>query len=221
LLDTPGTTHDAARLLDKLMTMIARHWMLPTVAGFGTAMLALTAVSFAQGGDKKAAPSPKDQPVYGEIHLSTSIGSFRMLEFNDDKPPEGHFEMTFTGTVLVDTTDAVPNPRGLTTKVTVSGKVRKEVSYHGRDVYFGTGKIVVDGGWHALQWFGRDMQAYMKGCGVFRVNGEFDKNLETGFYWYADGKKMDWGTGGNQPTVPASVYAPPKPNIKINGKGGG
>ena len=200
------------------MSMIARRWMMPTLAVFGTAMLTLSAVSFAQGGDKKA-PAPLEKPVYGEMHLSTTIGSFRMLEFNDDKPPEGHFEISFTGTVLVDTTDAVKNPRGLTTKVTVQGNVKKEVSYHGRDVYFGKGKLIVDGGWHALQWFGRDMQAYFNGCGVFRVNGEFDKNLETGFYWYKDGKKMDWGTGGNQPTCPASNYAPPKPTVKINGKG--
>ena len=168
--------------------------------------------------EKKDGPPPK--PDYGVMYLSTSIGSFKMLEYNDDKPPEGHFEMTFTGTVLVDTTDAVKHPRGLKTTITTSGNVRKEVTYHGRQVFNGTGKIVVDGGWHALQWFGRDMKATMNGCAVFRLTGEFDKNLETGYFWYPDGKKMDWGTGGVQPTCPKANYEPPKPTVRINGKGG-
>jgi len=200
------------------MSMIARPWMLLPAALFGAAFFSLSALSHAQGDKKGAAPIPK--PDYGVINLSTSIGSFKMLEYNDDKPPEGHIEMSFTGTVLVDTTEAVKNPRGLTTAIQTSGDVRLEVNYHGRKVYHGKGKIIVDGGWHALQWFGQDMKATFNGCGVLRLSGEFDKNLETGFYWYADGKKYDWGTGGNQPTVPQANYGTAKATVIVNGKKG-
>jgi len=192
--------------------------MLLSVAVAASALLSLGALSHAQGGKKSAAPPPK--PDYDVFNLQTKIGSFKMLEFNDDKPPEGHFEMSFTGTVLIDTTDAVKNPRGLTTQVKTEGNVKKELNFHGRDVYFGTGKIIVDGGWHALQWFGRDLKASFNGCAVFRLAGEFDKDLETGYYWYKDGVKHDWGTGGMQPTVPESVYGVRNPTVKINGKKG-
>ena len=199
------------------MSMHARRWMILPVAVAAIAICSLGAMSFAQNGSKTKAPLPK--PDYDEFNLTTKIGSFKMLEFNDDKPPEGHFEMSFTGTVLIDTSEAVANPRGLKTTVHTEGNVKKEVSYHGRDVYFGTGKIVVDGGWHALQWFGRDMVGKFLGCGVFRLNGEFDKNLDTGSYWYKNLKKQDWGTGGMQPTVPESKYTVENPTVKINGKG--
>jgi len=192
--------------------------MLLTVAAAGTVLFSLSALSSAQDGSKKpAGPPPK--PEYGDFFMATKIGSFRMLEYNDDAMPEGHFEMTFTGTVLVDTDKAVKHPRGLTTTVQTQGDVKEELDYHGRKVYHGTGKIIVDGGWHALQWFGRDMNAKFNGSAVVRLTGEFDKNLETGYYWYKDGKKFDWGTGGMQPTVPMANYGIKNPTIKINGKG--
>ena len=179
--------------------------------------LCLCQASIAQSDKKSAAPSEK--PAYGVMHLKTGIGSFKMLEYNDDKPPEGKLEMTFTGTVLVDTSEAVKHPRGLTTKITTVGDVRNEMNFHGRKVYFGKGKIIVEGGWHALQWFGQDMEATFNGSAVFRLNGEFDKNLETGSYWFdGDPKRMDWGTGGNQPTCPPLKFVVDKPKIQINGK---
>ncbi len=163
---------------------------------------------------------PSGKPQYGEFNMSTKLGSFKMLEYNDDGQPEGHFEMNFTGTVLIDTSEATKHPRGLTTTIKAEGAVIKELSYHGRVVYHGTGKLIVDGGWHALQWFGRDLTAKFNGHAVFRLAGEFDKDLETGYYWYSDGKKNDWGTGGNQPTCPKTVFGVQTPKIKINGKGG-
>ncbi len=162
---------------------------------------------------------PNIKPDYGQFNMTTRVGSFKMLEFNDQNQPEGHFEMTFTGTVLVDTSKAVPHDRNLKTVVHTSGNVKFEKSYHGRDLYFGTGKIIVDGGWHAIQWFGRDMNASFFGTGVMQLTGEFDKDLNTGQYWYSDGKKLDWGTGGQQPTVPQTVYGGAKSTVRINGKG--
>ena len=129
--------------------------------------------------------------------------------------------MNFTGTVLVDTSVAVKHNRNLATTIKTEGKVKKELDFHGRQVFFGTGKIIVDGGWHALQWFGRDMTAKCNGYGVFRLNGEFDKNLNNGYFLYYDAsQKKDWVTGGNQPTVPESTFKM-TPKVKINGKASG
>lgn len=153
------------------------------------------------------------------MHLQTRIGSFKMLEYNDDLQPEGKLEMSFKGTVLVDTNESVKHPRGLKTRITTIGAVRNELNYHGRRVFHGTGKIIVEGGWHALEWFGQDMEATFNGSAVFRLNGEFDKDLNTGTYWF-DGapKKWDWGTGGNQPTCPPMNFTAPKAKVKVNGK---
>ncbi|MDR3691313.1 MAG: hypothetical protein P4L46_18175 [Fimbriimonas sp.] len=164
--------------------------------------------------------SPLTKPAYGNLYMSTKLGSFKMLEYNDDAQPEGHFEMSFSGTVLIDTTEAVKHNRNLTTSVKVEGNVRRELQYHGRDLYHGKGKLIVDGGWHAIEFFGEDLDAKLNGYAVFRLTGEFDKNLDTGYYWYDNGKKFDWGTGGNQPTCPKIEYGIQKPKIKINGKGG-
>lgn len=165
------------------------------------------------------ANAPIAKPDYGVMDLECKVGSFKMMEYNDDKQPEGHFEMSFTGTVLVDTAGTSPNGRHLQTTVHTSGAVSQEVDFHGRLVYHGTGKIIVEGGWHALQWFGQDMTAHLNGCAIFRLAGEFDKDLNTGTYWYADGKKHDWGTQGNQPTVPQVHYIIENPTVRINGKG--
>jgi hypothetical protein len=198
--------------------MFARRSTSFAVAFSAAALFTLSAVTFGQGADKKKGPPQK--PAYGNFWLETKIGSFRMMEFNDDSMPEGHFEMSFTGTVLVDTSEAVKHPRGLQTTIHTEGSVKEELNYHGRRLFHGTGKIVVDGGWHALQWFGRDMSGKFSGSGVFRLSGEFDKSLNTGQYWYEDGKKFDWGTSGQQPTVPlANMMSSIKPTIKINGKG--
>ena len=199
------------------MSMFARRWIVMPAALACAALVTLTALSHAQGEEKKSGPLPK--PIYGDFFMSAKIGSFKMLPYNDDKPPEGHFEMSFTGTVLVDTSDAVKHPRGLKTTIKTEGAVKQEINYHGRIVFHGSGKIIVDGGWHALQWFGRDMTGHLNGSAVFRLNGEFDKNLETGYYWYTNGKKADWGTGGMLPTCPESIYTVANPTVKINGKG--
>jgi hypothetical protein len=198
--------------------MNSRRWTMLSVAAVATALFSLGAMSLAQDGGKKTKPAP-EKPAYGNFFFETKIGSFRMLEFNDDSMPEGHFEMNFTGSVLVDTSEAVKHPRGLQTTIKTEGSIKSEVDYHGRKLFHGTGKIIVDGGWHALQWFGRDMSGKFTGSGVFRLSGEFDKNLETGYYWYDDGKKQDWGTAGMQPTVPQANYMPKTPTVKINGKG--
>jgi len=208
------------------MTMLVSRWKSLAVVGVGAIVLAGASIAFGQQSKKPAvlkdaaAPSATAKPEYGEFNMSTTLGSFKMIEYNDDHQPEGHLEMSFSGTVLIDTDQAFKHNRGLKTSVKFSGNVRQEVSYHGRNVYHGNGTIVVDGGWHALQFFGRDLKAKFVGYSVFRLAGEFDKNLETGFFWYSDGKKIDWGTGGNQPTCPRTVFGVQKPKVEISGKGG-
>jgi len=204
-----------------------RRKLLP-VAATGVVFLSACSIALGQRNPMVPTPAPHQvlnaepsvKPAYAEINLTTTLGSFKMMEYNDAAQPEGHFEMSFNGTVLIDTNEAVKHNRGLTTQVKVEGNVRRELHYHGRDVYHGTGKLIVDGGWHAIQFFGKDLVAKLNGYAVFRLAGEFDKNLETGYYWYSDGKKFDWGTAGNQPTCPRISYGVEKPKIKINGKGG-
>jgi hypothetical protein len=141
------------------------------------------------------APAALAQPKkeYGTMHFETKVGSFKILGVARE-PAEGHIEITFTGTVLVNGTP----------KITPSGNLKREYYREDRQqqAYHGTGKLVVDGKFWGIQWFGRDMKADWNGFGVVRLYGEFDKNLQTGKFWYgsAPDEKLDWGTTGQ--TVP-------------------
>jgi hypothetical protein len=145
------------------------------------------------------------------LDFKTSVGSFKLL--GSEHPAHGRLEISFTGTVLVS---------GLTSgTVTPSGGVGKEYdnAQHKKQVFHGKGKIVVDGEFEAIQFFGRDLTGTFTGLGIFRLYGEFDKNLNTGDYWYEGGEHHDWGTGGSQLTVPgynpAARAAALQPPVKI------
>ena len=71
------------------------------------------------------------------------------------------------------------------------------------------------------------MDAVYNGTGVIQLFGEFDKNLNTGFYWNGrfPNNKQFWGTFG-QTVLPVSGGGPttpaPTPKIKVKdvtGKG--
>jgi hypothetical protein len=133
---------------------------------------------------------PDDGGEDATLHFETNLGSFRVAN------GFGRIEFTFTGTVLIHGWDydkkLFPNK---TYTCTVTGNVRKEYDEHGREVYFGTGKAVIEGSWRVLQWFGRDMKAVWVGHGQASLIGEFDRNLDTGVYWYSDPtKKQYWPT---------------------------
>jgi hypothetical protein len=123
---------------------------------------------------------------YGTLHLTTKVGSFKILGVAD-KPAEGHIEISFTGTLLINGSPKVAPSGNL--RVEFSNPKRKQVAYHG------TGKLVIDGKYNAIQWFGRDMNAVWNGFGVVRLVGEFDKDLNTGEFWYSDNPedRRSWG----------------------------
>jgi len=129
------------------------------------------------------------------IFLDSKVGSFKIVGGSPTAPPVGRLEVSFTGTLLVS--DAVG-------KVEVSGNLKKEYDHHKKVAYHGTGKVIVDGKFFSAQWFGRDMTASFKGTAIVRVYGEFDKDLNTGKYWYGTdlNAKNDWFTGGQSLLVP-------------------
>lgn len=162
-------------------------------------------------GAQQAQPEPVGADTF---YLQTKVGSFKLLGAGDNVPT-GHFEINFTGTILLS---------GVNGKLTVEGKLHKEYENTKRQkvVYFGTGKVVVDGKLASAQWFGRDMTAMLKGFGVFRMYGEFDKNLDTGEFWYGNepNKKQPWGTGGREVLVPQPARDRPLvPTIRNDGGG--
>jgi hypothetical protein len=133
----------------------------------------LTSSAFAQPATPAQMAGVKDygKPM-GTLHLQSNLGSFRLID------GLGRLEMRFTGTVLVS---------GLTDgKVTPGGSVKLEHKSGTRELYHGTGTIVVTGKWRAIQWFGTGMRAVWYGHGLARITGEFDRNLDIGRYWYND-----------------------------------
>lgn len=144
--------------------------------------LAASVAAFAQPATPEQRGTVTLSPDYGTLHLETKLGSFKLLD------GVGRAEISFTGTMLLNQADG---------KVEISGKLRKEYEGHNRVVYFGTGKVIVTGKWRGIQWFGRDMKAVWYGAGAARLAGEFDRDLNTGKFWYDDPKKkQDWSATG-------------------------
>ncbi|MCB0826655.1 MAG: hypothetical protein KDC26_10740 [Armatimonadetes bacterium] len=136
-------------------------------------VLALSSFAFTQAGSTEAV-NKSANPEYSELHLRTLLGSIRCLD------GEGRFEMTFSGTLLVSKMDG---------DLSITGAVKKEFDANDRVCYTGTGKLVADGKWRSIHWFGSDMKADWFGKGIVNISGEFARNpetglLETGDYWY-------------------------------------
>lgn len=152
------------------------------------------------------------QPVppkpYDTMFFQTKLGSCKFIN------GEGKLQFAFTGTVLLNRVDG-------TAKVT--GNVRKEYDGNGRQTWFGTGQVVVEGKFRAIQWFGRNLSGQWTGNGLARFVGEFDRDLKTGEYWYASNPTREaWGTF-REPTLPPRTIEKPKPIDRdtLKKKGGG
>lgn len=133
-----------------------------------------------------ASAAMAQQERHGTLFLKSKLGSFKIMGV-ERRPAEGRMEISFTGTVLVNGTP----------KVEANG-VRREFYRpdHKQQVYHGTGKLVIDGAFESIQWFGRDMSAKWTGFGIARLVGEYDNELKTGQYWYAINPNyiQEWGT---------------------------
>jgi hypothetical protein len=149
-------------------------------------------------------------PVPGAdlLKFSTNVGSLKILNQGPTNP-NGHLEMSFTGTILVS-----GNP-----KMVLTGNVKKEYEDkpHHKSVFSGTGKIVIDGEFENLQWFGKNLTGSFKGHGYIRLYGDYDANLKTGTYTFGDNLKTgDWGTNGTSLNIPiaANLMKTSKPTVK-------
>ena len=153
---------------------------------FGLGMAAVCSLAMAQN----------SLPIRnGVLHFTCNIGAFKL--FNGDGTVKFHFK----GTVLV---------REYQGNLSVTGDVRKEYDSHNRVAYFGDGDIAFTGHFNALQWFGTDLSGEWDGRGGFRVYGDYDKDLNTGWFWYDnDAKKTAWPTQSSNMTLP-------RPNFRSN-----
>jgi hypothetical protein len=124
------------------------------------------------------------------LHLETVVGSFKIKRGSEDLN-QGVCDINFTGTVLVSNLQGVATP-GAGVKLEYD---RPDMQ---RKVFHGTGSLHIAGKFGSISFFGRDMNALYNGSGVVQLYGEFDKNLNTGYYWYGDDPttKRDWGSFG-------------------------
>ena len=158
-------------------------------------------------------PNLKFTQNHGTLFFNTNVGSFKLLGVNEI-PVEGTLDMTFKGTVLISNLDK-------NSTILLNGNIRKEIDDQKlqKQVYFGEGRITIIGKLRAVQFFGQQLRGRFDGFGVLRLYGEFDKNLDTGYYWYkGDSTQGTWNTGGMTLVVPRSDQV--KPKVKIEGQGG-
>jgi len=164
-------------------------------------LLACVCVSALSAGQKAV--------VSDVLHLKTTIGSFKLIN------GEGTTTFTFEGTVLL--IDVVGD-------VKIEGTVKKEFEDPKlkRKAYFGKGKMTITGKWRGVQWFGSNMEGVVKGKATVRLQGEFDKDLNTGEYWYGDkvNNKLPWYSTGITVTCPEDLRMNPQPTRR-GGYGGG
>ena len=133
---------------------------------------------------------------YGLISFESQIGSFKLLP-GGEIPAQGKLEFSGSGTFLVSRL----KPGG-TIKTTGNIRMEYEHKASGKQVYFGRGSVIIEGKFDAVQFFGREIKAKFNGFGFVRLYGEFDKNLNTGEYWYESGKHKPWGSTGMTLAVP-------------------
>lgn len=125
-------------------------------------------------------PAPK---ANDEGHVIMHVGSFKVLP-QGTAMPSGKVDLAFTGTVLL--TKLAPG-----SYVKTFGKVRREYSNekYGKQVFFGSGRILVVGQFENFQCFGRKLNLTYKGFGFIRLFTEFDSNLQTGQIWFDPNEK--------------------------------
>jgi hypothetical protein len=151
------------------------------------------------------------------VHMTAEIGAFK-IKRGSEAPDYGCLEISFKGTVLVS---------GLKGTAVPSNGAFLDFSQpqYKKDVYFskGIGKLVVTGQFEGIQFFGQHVNAHYRGDGVIQLYGEFDKDLNTGLFWYdtRPEPKQYWSTNGI--TITPSPYTPQggtSPAIKIKSVSG-
>lgn len=174
------------------------------------AVLTVVGPTLAQPTEPAAIPAPRrvSDKEYATLNMRTNLGSFRLIN------GEGQVAFDFRGTVLLSGYEGDPP--------IISGNVRKEYERHGRTLYFGRGRMILQGRWQAVQWFGSDLRFFRwTGHGIARITGEFDADGNTGEYWYEDpNEKQYWFAQSITITVPPirpGSTAVPRPGSRTGG----
>lgn len=133
-----------------------------------------------------AVPEPAQAELtskgWGVIHFVSNLGSFKCIDGS------GRLEFEFKGTVLI---------AGLEGTATPTGTIKVEYDANKRKVMTGAGRLIIEGKWRGVQWFGANMRGVWWGKGAIRFVGEFDKNLQTGDYWFNKiEEKQSWPAVG-------------------------
>lgn len=188
--------------------MSIRKFLVPTV-------LFATAILFAGIGiSQQKAPEKIDIGAeranakgFDHIFLESKIGSMKIVPPSDFA--SGHLVMNFEGTVLISGAQGTVNYEGNIKEEYVNEKYKKKVIH-------GKGKLILDGKFKGLQWFGKNLTADFKGEAIVRLYGEFDRELKTGLFWYegAPDYKYDWTSQGWTAYVPQPEPARPAVNAK-------
>jgi len=147
-----------------------------------------------------AAAQAPPEPTTGTMHLVCNVGSFRLVNGT------GTVDITFKGTILVTELKGTVVP---------SGNVKVEWDKPNKKAYFGNGHLQIKGAFRNIQWFGSDLNATWVGNGRALLFGEYDKNLDTGFFWYDDpAHKIPWSNGGWTADLPGKTVPMLKPTIR-------
>lgn len=143
----------------------------------------------------------------GDFHFMTNIGSFKILG-SEGQPVTGHLVFSAKGTILISGFTTLPKTTG-TLKLEYKYEPLKKYCYHGE------GTITIDGPFRSIQWFGTKLKGDFHGRAKFRLVGEFDKDLNTGFYWTDDANKKQFWPANSVVEYPVPGYTsaitkPPK-----------
>jgi hypothetical protein len=135
-----------------------------------------------------------DKP-YQTMNMQANLGSFKLIN------GEGQIVFRFSGTVMLNGYEG--------TAPKIEGNIKRELERFGRQVYFGTGTMTLEGKWRGIQWFGRDLTYFRwHGHGIARLVGEFDKDQNIGQYWYSDrtNDKKYWYAQSITVTLPEQTF---------------
>src|SRR5437763_5533596 len=150
-------------------------------------------------------------PNIDTLHLKTALGSFKF--FNGS----GTIHLKFKGTVLLTFFHGTVTPAGNVRKEFPVPQIGKVVERDGgvRQAFHGDGEITINGDFKSVQWFGRDLDGTWVGTGGFRLFGEYDKDLNTGLFWYgSDTEHIEqWGVGSGDRLLPRNANQP-RPVLK-------
>lgn len=166
---------------------------------FVVALLPIIALAPALGQSQNA-------PEIDTLNFEANIGSFKMATC------KGKAEFTFQGTALLADFKGTVTPVG-------DLKVEFDDKKKNRKTYFGKGKLILEGEWSAVQVFGKGFKGYFRGHGFVQMQGEFDKDLKTGTWWWSSSpdKKTAWFTSLMTVQCPPNAALNARPKLRGGG----